>query len=214
MKKILVTGFQPFNGGQINPSEQIVEALAAPDGVELVKLVLPVAFLAAQRVLTAAVEAECPVCILSIGQAGNMPCLAVEQVAINLDSSLSGDGNHLLQDNDGFAPVDAPILPGGPAAYFSTLPVRALVKAVNEAGIPARVSYSAGTYVCNHVMYTACQLAAQSGEMRTGFVHVPFLPEQLETSPNPAGKYSMPFPEMLRGVQVILNELAKCDSKS
>lgn len=209
MKKILVTGFVPFNGQAVNPSELLVKALEPPEGAELERLILPVEFRGAGMALEEAAGALHPDVLLSIGQAGNAPCLAVERVAVNLDSSLSADGRTLLVDNSGFAPVDEPICPEGPAAYFSQLPARALVEALDAAGIPARVSYSAGTYVCNHVMYLGCRLAERYGGMSSGFVHVPFLPEQLPGPNGEDGKYSLPFPEMLKGIRLILAELAK-----
>ncbi|MGN1409341.1 MAG: pyroglutamyl-peptidase I [Eubacteriales bacterium] len=208
MKKILVTGFRPFGGQNINPSEQIINSLTAPSGTSLTKLILPVEFRESERILTEAAEKVRPDCILSLGQAGNSPCMAVERLAVNMDSSLSADGRTVLPDESGYAPIDTPIFTGGPAAYFSTLPVRAMAEALNKDGIPARVSYSAGTYVCNHVMYTGCSLAERYDGMCSGFVHVPFLPEQLSAPSGTGGRYSMPFSDMLRGIQIILTELA------
>ena len=207
MKKILVTGFEPFNGQTENPSKWLATTLEPPEGAEVERLILPVEFHGAARILEKAIDAVRPDILLSIGQAGNVPGISVERTAVNLDSSLSADGLKLLADNSGFAPLDEPICPDGPAAYFSRLPVRSIVEALNAAGIPARVSYSAGTYVCNHVMYYGCRLAEQYGSMSSGFVHVPFLPEQLSKLSDTSGKYSMPYSEMLRGMQIILNML-------
>lgn len=209
MKKILITGFKPFNGQKVNPSEQIIKSLTAPIDTSLIKLVLPVEFRESERLLVEAADRERPDFILSIGQAGNAPCIAVERVAVNLDSSLSANGRTVLPDESGYAPIDTPIRSDKPAAYFSTLPVRELVDALNNEGIPARASYSAGTYVCNHVMYIGCCLAEQYDGMRSGFVHVPFMPEQLSGSSDTNGRYSMPFSEMVRGIQIILNELSR-----
>ena len=209
MKKILITGFKPFGGQNVNPSERIISSLSAPPDTVLTKLILPVEFRESERILVEEAEKERPDCILSLGQAGNSPHIAVERVAVNLDSSLSADGRVVMPDEAGYAPIDAPIFSGGPAAYFSTLPFRAAVEALNSDGIPARVSYSAGTYVCNHVMYVGCCLAERYGGMCSGFVHVPFLPEQLSGESKSRGRYSMPFSDMLRGIRIILNELAK-----
>ena len=209
MKKILVTGFEPFNGRNVNPSEQLVGALTAPADTELKKIILPVDFLESGKILRQTVNAECPDILLSIGQAGNSPDIAIEQVAVNIDNSLSANGKSMLPDRSGYAPVDQPILPDGPAAYRSTLPVRKLVALLNGNGIPSRASFSAGTYVCNHVMYMGCHISAQYEKMLSGFVHVPFLPEQLAGEPNDTGRYSMPFCRMLKGIQLIVDELAK-----
>lgn len=209
MKKILVTGFKPFGGQNVNPSEKIINSLTAPSGTSLTKLILPVEFRESERILVEAAEKERPDCILSLGQAGNSPHIAIERVAVNLDSSLSADGRTVMPDESGYAPIDTPIFSDRPAAYFSTLPVRAMAEALNKDGIPARVSYSAGTYVCNHVMYIGCSIAERYDGMRSGFVHVPFLPEQLSGESESNGRYSMPFSDMLRGIQIILTELAK-----
>lgn len=209
MKKILVTGFEPFNGRDMNPSEQIVKCLTAPMDTVLVKRILPVEFLESGRILTETVRKESPDVILSIGQAGNAPDIAIEQVAVNIDSSLSADGRMKLPDQSGYAPVDKQILSDAPDAYFSTFPIRKLVTILRENEIPSRASFSAGTYVCNHVMYIGCHLAAQNKNLISGFVHVPFLPEQLAGESDVSGKYSMPLSQAQKGLQIIVNELAK-----
>ena len=209
MKKILVTGFEPFNGRKVNPSEQLVKALAAPANAELKKIILPVDFLESGKILAEVIDAERPDILLSIGQAGSSPDIAIEQVAVNIDNSLSANGKTMLPDRSGYAPVDQPILLDAPAAYRSTLPVRQLVALLNENGVPSRASFSAGTYVCNHVMYMGCHIAAQYDTMRSGFVHVPFLPEQLAGEASGTGRYSMPFCRMQKGIQLIVEELAK-----
>ena len=124
------------------------------------------------------VKKESPDIILSLGQAGNSPYIHVERVAINMDNGMYSDGTAVLADSAGVEKVDSVIFPEGENAYFSTLPVWDLIRKVNEAGIGCRASYSAGTYVCNHVMYVGAYLASKSGNMISGFVHVPFLPEQ------------------------------------
>lgn len=198
--KILVTGFEPFNGRDINPSQLILESLDAPEGVSLVKELLPVEFKATTEILIELLKQHQPDIVLSLGQAGNRPEISVERVAINLDNVRSSNGEKLTPDNAGDTPVDIPIVEGAPAAYFSTLPVWEMVKTIQEVDVKAAVSYTAGTYVCNHVMYTVLhETATKYPNMKAGFIHVPFLPEQ-----NPTTGYTMKLEEMIKGIQVIL----------
>ena len=152
--KILVTGFEPFNGRDINPSQLILERLEAPKGVILIKELLPVEFRKTTTILKDLLKEHQPDVVISLGQAGNRPEISVERVAINLDNVRSSNGKREAADNAGDTPVDMPIMEGAPAAYFSTLPVWELVKVIQSAGVEAAASYTAGTYVCNHVMYT------------------------------------------------------------
>lgn len=174
-KKILITGFDPFGGERINPSWEAV--LKLPDQVgkyALTKLQIPTEFgRAAACVLKKAYEIN-PDIILCIGQAGGRSAITLEVVAINLrDASIA--------DNAGNQPVDTPGIPSGPAAYFSTIPVRQMTAAIKECNIPSSLSYSAGTYVCNDVLYTL--LHQYNGtQTRVGFIHVPFLPEQVKNN--------------------------------
>ena len=176
--KILVTGFEPFGGESRNPSAEAVEHL--PDrigGAEIVKLILPVAGGRASAILTEAVENFSPDVVLSVGQAGGRAAVSVERVAVNLD-------DYRIPDNDGHQPGEEPVVPGGPDGCFSTLPVQVIVDAIRKAGIPAAQSLSAGTFVCNHVMYTAGHLlATRYPAARFGFIHIPFLPEQVLDKP-------------------------------
>lgn len=213
MKKILITGFEPFNRQSINPSKQLVDALEPPQGVALRKAILPVEYKGAELLLKNIVCKEKPDIILSIGQAGNVPHISVETTAINIDSSLSADGKNILPDNSGYAPIDQFISPDNPNAFFSSLPTRAMVDAVNKEGIPAALSYSAGTFVCNHVMYIGCLISHQSKTISSGFVHVPFLPEQISHLQDRTSKYSMPFSDMKRAMKIILDVLSH-DSES
>lgn len=203
MMKILVTAFEPFNGREINPSQLILEQLEAPEGVTLIKELLPVEFKATTKILRSLLEEHEPDIVLSLGQAGNRPEISVERVAINLNNVCSANGKKDLPDNAGDMPVDKPIVGDGPAAYFSTLPVWEIVNVMQEADVKAAVSYTAGTYVCNHVMYTVLHEAATKyPEMKAGFIHVPFLPEQ-----NPTTGYVMELDEMVRGIQVTIEKL-------
>ena len=166
MKRLLITGFEPFGGESTNPSWDAVERL--PDevgGYTLTKLRLPVVFgLAARTVLDAARELQ-PDVILSIGQAGGRDAVTPEMVAINLCYAS-------IPDNDGNQPKDEPIDKCGAAACFSTVPTRRMSEAIADSGVPSRVSYSAGAYVCNEVLYSL--LSSLDGGTRVGFIHVPY----------------------------------------
>lgn len=208
MRKILVTGFEPFNKATINPSEQIVNNLKAPEGVTLIKEILPVEFKKTTVRLKELLEEYRPDVVLSIGQAGGRAEISVERVAINLDNVRSSNGKGELPDNAGDTPVDEPIAEDGAPAYFSTLPVWDMVGAIQSREIPGAVSYSAGTYVCNHVMYTVLYEAAKKyPEMKAGFIHVPFLPEQLVERTDDRQVYAMPLADMLAGIQAVLEVL-------
>ena len=170
-KTLLVTGFEPFGGQAVNPSWEAVSRL--PDmigGFRIVKARLPVVFGGAGEAALMAFEAARADDALCVGQAGGRAALTPEMVAINLRWASA-------PDNAGLSPHDEPVVPGGPDAYFSTLPVRAMAEAAAGAGVPSAVSYSAGAYVCNDLMYTLLN-ALHGTRHRAGFVHVPFLPEQ------------------------------------
>ena len=171
MKKLLISGFEPFGGETINPAWEAVLRLPNEiNGYSLTKIKIPVVFNgAACRVIAAADEIS-PDVILCIGQAGGRSAVMPEVVGINLRHGS-------IPDNDGYQPNDEAIIKGGTAAYFSTLPVRQIAKAISALGIPSGVSYSAGAYVCNDVLYTL--LSHFSGtKVRVGFIHVPYCPEQ------------------------------------
>ena len=208
--KILVTGFEPFNGGTINPSEQIVHHLAAPEGVTLIKKILPVEFKKSTVQLEELFREHQPDVVLSIGQAGGRAEISVERVAVNIDSVKSSNGSKLLPDNAGNMPVDEPIEVEGASAYFATLPLWQIVEAIQEKGIPAGISNTAGTYVCNHVMYVSLyQAAVQYPHMKAGFIHVPFLPEQIAHREDKERLADMPLEDMVTALQTALEVLAK-----
>lgn len=176
--KILVTGFDPFGGEPVNPAYEAVQRLPETiAGAEILKLELPTAFARSVQVLEGAIRDHAPDAVVSIGQAGGRACVTPEAVAINLAEAS-------IPDNDGFQPAAQPLVPEGPAAYFSTLPVRAMAARAREHGVPCRLSYSAGTYVCNCVMYQALHLAATKYPgLRAGFIHVPYSLEQAASKP-------------------------------
>lgn len=180
MKKLLITGFDPFGGESINPAWEAVKLL--PDVIgdfELVKLEIPTVFGAAAQAVIDKAEEIHPDVIISVGQAGGRAAVTPEMVGINLRYAS-------IPDNMGALPCDIPIVEDGPDAYFSTLPVRAMAKAICDAGLPGAVSYSAGSFVCNDVLYSLLHRFAGTA-VRAGFIHVPFLPEQT------ADKSSLPL---------------------
>ncbi|KRO04770.1 pyrrolidone-carboxylate peptidase [Levilactobacillus paucivorans] len=172
--KILVTGFDPFGGETTNPAMSAVKRLPATiAGAQIVPLVVPTEFKRCATVVRSAIETEHPDVVLSIGQAGGRLGLTPERVAINL-----ADGR--IADNAGYQPTDELIEPTGAAAYFTQLPVKAMVHAIRAAGIPSQLSTTAGTYVCNDLMYRVQYLrATEFPELRAGFLHIPFLPSQV-----------------------------------
>lgn len=177
--RVLVTGFEPFDGESTNPSWQVAEAVAAAvPGVTAVRL--SCVFGTALEELRDAVRAHAPDLVLCLGQAGGRTGLGFERVAVNIDDAR-------IPDNAGRQPVDEPVIPGGPAAYFAPLPVKACVAAAREAGVPASVSQTAGTFVCNHVFYGLAHLVAtERPSLRGGFVHVPYAPHQVTDRAEPS----------------------------
>jgi len=203
--KVLLTAFEPFNGGTINPSQMVLEQVKEPFGMELVKSLLPVEFARTSAEIKQLLQIHRPDVVISFGQAGKRPEICVERVAINLDCVRSSDGLREIADNAGDKPVDVPIAEDGETAYFSTLPVWNLVNAIKEQGVAGAVSYSAGTYVCNHVMYTVLYEASKHyPEMKAGFIHVPFLPEQMIGR---STGFSMELADMVKGIQAVLDQL-------
>jgi pyroglutamyl-peptidase len=193
--RILLTGFEPFGGEGVNPSQAIVAALSGTTvaGCEVAGVTLPCEFGRAASELAQAIDRLRPSLVLALGQAGGRADLSLERIAINVDDAR-------MPDNAGAAPIDLPVVAGGPAAYFTTLPVKAMVAALRAAGLPASVSQSAGTYVCNHVFYALQHRLAGSG-VRSGFMHLPLLPEQAARQP---GQPSLPLQTLLEGVRVAL----------
>ena len=195
--KILLTGFEPFGGENINPSWEAVKAAKAPEGVQLKKVCLPVTFAGAQAVLREQIGKEQPDIVLSVGQAGGRSGISLERIGVNLMDAR-------IPDNDGCQPEDSPLVPDGETAYLSTLPLRDLLKALEEAGIPASISNTAGLYVCNTVLYTALREAAlHCPGMRAGFIHVPYLPEQAAGRNLP----SLSLEEDVRALEIVLERL-------
>lgn len=185
--KVLITGFDPFGGEKINPAWEAVRALPDNiDGIEVVKLQIPTVFKKSAKKLFENIDSVKPDVVICVGQAGGRYEFSVERVAINVD-----DGR--IPDNDGYQPIDSPVFEDGENAYFSTLPIKAIVEEVKKAGIPAAVSNTAGTYVCNHIMYSLLYYLNKNNlNIKGGFVHVPFIPEQV------VEKKNTPYMELTR----------------
>ena len=193
---ILVTGFEPFGGEVLNPSALVARALHGRriGGVPVVGIELPCAFGEAITVLRDALATHRPQLVLALGQAGGRCDLSLERVAINIDDAR-------IADNRGAQPIDEPVVADGPAAYFTTLPVKAIVAALRQAGYPASLSHSAGTFVCNHVFYGLQHALAGQAGVRSGFMHLPYLPEQ---AVHHAGAPSLALGTLVDGVAAAL----------
>jgi len=180
--KILITGFDPFGGEKINPAFEVIKGLAdSINGVEVVKLQVPTAFYSSVELTIKKIEEVKPDFVLSIGQAGGRFDISVEKVAINLNDAR-------IADNLGQQPIDTVIDENGDTAYFSTLPVKAIVQAIRNTNIPASLSYTAGTYVCNHLMYGVLNYIHKNNlNIKAGFIHIPYLLEQVVNKPSTAG---------------------------
>lgn len=197
--KVMITGFDPFGGENTNPAYESIKLMGAIQGVDLIKLELPTVFHDSKEVLEAGIKAHSPDCVICVGQAGGRSHISIERVAINLD-----DGR--IPDNKGQQPIDEAIVADGPAAYFSNLPIKAMVEALKEAGIPGMISNSAGTYVCNHIMYQLMHLiATKYPEIKGGFIHVPFCESQVVNRPNVA---SMNLESISKGLMVCVETAA------
>jgi pyroglutamyl-peptidase len=194
--RLLLTGFEPFGGESQNPSAEVVRALhgRTVGAVQVVSLVLPCVFGQSLSWLRAALAEHRPLLVLALGQAAGQAELAIERVAINLDDAR-------VADNAGAQPIDEAVVRGAPAAYFSTLPIKAMAAALQQAGFPAAVSHSAGTFVCNHVFYGLQHALAGSG-VRSGFMHLPLLPEQAARL---GGGPSLPLQTQMAGVALALH---------
>jgi pyroglutamyl-peptidase len=178
-KTVLLTGFEPFDGETENPSWEAVRPLDDEriDGHRLVARLMPCVFGKAIARLEAEIAALDPQIVICVGQAGGRAEISIERVAINLEDAR-------IPDNAGAQPLDRPIVAKGPAAYFSSLPVKAIVRDLCRAGIPASPSQTAGTFVCNHIFYGACHARANGRrKLRTGFIHIPFSPAQAVNHP-------------------------------
>ena len=193
MTKVLLTGFEPFGKASLNPSGEIVKQIS---GGNIVTAILPVAYAQSAEKLLSLIAEHNPDVVISLGQAEGRTHISPERIAINLDDAR-------LPDNDGVVRNDVPIIVGGPVAYESTLPIKDIVKAINDAGVPAAISLSAGAFLCNHVFYVA-QDHFKGTKVRSGFVHVPLMDEQAGEFP---GLPTMPLDQMVKAVRTMLEVL-------
>lgn len=195
MKKLLITGFDPFGGENINPSWEAAKEL--PDHIgdwQITKMEIPTVFGAAAGQVIAAAEGLQPNAILCIGQAGGRAAVTPEVVAINLQEAR-------IPDNRGNQPMNIPVVKGGPAAYFATVPVREMVQTIQAASIPAALSYSAGTFVCNDVLYRLLH-HFDGTATQAGFIHVPYLPQQAKEN-----QPSLPQEKIVEALQLAISVL-------
>lgn len=203
--KILVTGFDPFGGEKINPAIEAVKLL--PDtikGAEIEKLEIPTVFHKSADVVREKMNEFKPDVVLNIGQAGGRMGLTPERVAINQDDAR-------IPDNEGNQPIDVAIQEDGQPAYFTKLPIKAMVEAMKNAGIPASVSNTAGTFVCNHIMYQTLYLVDKEfPEAKAGFMHIPFMTEQVLDKPN---QPAMSLTDMARGIEAAIEAIVEYNDK-
>lgn len=202
--KVLITGFDPFGGESINPALEAVKQL--PDtieGAEVIKLEIPTVFRKSLEKIEENIIKHNPDVVISIGQAGGRFGITPERVAINIDDAR-------IPDNETNQPIDIPIFEDGDAAYFTTLPIKAMVKEMQDNGIPASVSNTAGTFVCNHVMYGVLYMAAKKyPNIKAGFIHVPYIPSQVVTKPN---QPSMSTDDITKGLALCIKAIVNNSS--
>ena len=199
--KILVSGFDPFGGEKINPAIESVKLLPEEiKGAKIIKVEIPTVARKSLKKLEEVIEIEKPDVVLSVGQAGGRTDISVERVGINMD-------DFRIKDNEGNQPIDEKIAKDGPDAYLVTIPIKAMVQKMIENKIPASVSNTAGTFVCNHVCYGMAHLASTKyPNMRTGFVHIPFLPEQVVDKRNMP---SMPLELIAKGLEYAIEAIVE-----
>jgi pyroglutamyl-peptidase len=202
--RFLLTGFDPFGGENVNPAFEAVKMVSDTiQGYEIIKLELPTVYKKSVQILDDAIEKYQPDYVLAIGQAGGRSAIAVERVGINIDDAR-------IKDNEGNQPIDEIIFEDGQTAYFSNLPIKAMVEAMQKKGIPSIVSNSAGTFVCNHILYSIMYLVDKKySGVKGGFIHVPFIPEQVISKPN---QPSMALEMITKGIEVAI-ETAIQESK-
>lgn len=199
--KILLTGFDPFGGDTINPAWEAVKLVKDQfDDIEVIKLEVPTVFYKSIEKVAEAIEKEKPDAVLCIGQAGGRYELTPERVAININDAR-------IPDNEGKQPLDGPVFKDGDSAYFSTLPIKAMVKEIRAAGVPASISNTAGTFVCNHLMYGVLYtLDKKYPGVKGGFMHVPFVTSQVVNRSTPAPSLSLEH--IAKGIEAALHAIA------
>ena len=192
---ILMTGFDPFGGEPINPAAESIYHLnnTTIADASVHTIVIPTVRYEAIEALKKGIDQYDPSLIICVGQAGGRPDITIERVAINID-------DFRIKDNAGNQPIDEPIVPGGSAAYWSTLPIKKIVTTLRQHNIPASISQSAGTFICNHLFYGLMDTLAKEGNIRRGgLIHIPYLPEQAARNP---GQPSMSLDVIIRGLRL------------
>ena len=197
--KVLVTGFDPFGGEKLNPALEAIKSLPSEiQGAEVRWLEVPTVFYKSAKILEEEIRIYQPDIVLCIGQAGGRKGLTPERVAINQDDAR-------IQDNEGNQPIDRPIQLDGPPAYFSSLPIKAMVQAIKEEGLPASVSNTAGTFVCNHLMYQVLYLVEKEfPTIKAGFMHIPYMMEQVVNRPTTP---AMSLVDIRRGIEATIGAM-------
>ncbi len=197
--KFLITAFTPFNGDKINPSQELIKRLPdAINGSEILTAIIPTEFSTSIEALSSLITKIEPDCVICLGQAGNRLGITVERVAINIDDSP-------IKDNAGNQPIDKKIFENGKNAYFSTLPIKSMVKNIKDSGIPASISNTAGTFVCNHLFYGLMhKIESEQLNILGGFIHIPFSPIQCIDRPNSA---SMSLTDMYTALESVISTI-------
>ena len=199
--KILLTAFEPFGGDEKNVSLEVLNEASAPEGCTLAKLVLPVAFQKAEDRINETIDRENPDAVICFGQAGGRSCISLEKRAVNLREAR-------IPDNDGSTPHGMPVVPQGPEEYPSALPLERLLAVLQAAGIPVELSESAGTFVCNSLMYGMLHHLSETGRtIPAGFIHLPYFKEQTEGKP--AGTPYIELPVLVQGITACIFDIAK-----
>lgn len=194
--KILITGFEPFGGEPINPSWEAVRLVREPETIEFVRIEVPTVFKIGSETVIEGIKRENPDAVLCVGQAAGRKAVSVERVATNIMDAR-------IADNAGQKPMDEPIDEASPAAYFSTLPIKRIVSAIHEAGIPAQISNSAGTFVCNELFYSVLNyLSKHKITILAGFIHVPAIPEQAARLPEGTPVFALS--EIVRALEIAI----------
>ena len=199
--KILVTGFDPFGGEKVNPAIESVKLLPNNiEGAEIIKLEIPTVVNKSLNKIEEAIKEYDPDVIVSVGQAGGRPDITVERVGVNLNDCR-------IPDNEGNQPTDEPVFEDGPVAYWSALPVKKMVERINSIGIPASVSYTAGTFICNHVLYGVRYLCEHKYPgKKSGFIHIPYMTSQ---AVGKRGVASMSLDEIVKGLTAALEVIVE-----
>ena len=203
--KVLVTGFDPFGGEKLNPALEAIKSLPAQiQGAEVRWLEVPTVFYKSAKILEEEIRLYQPDIVLCVGQAGGRKGLTPERVAINQDDAR-------IPDNEGNQPIDRPIQLDGPPAYFSSLPIKAMVQAIKEEGLTASVSNTAGTFVCNHLMYQVLYLVEKEfPNIKAGFMHIPYMADQVVDKPHTP---AMDLVDIVRGIEVAIRAIIEYGEK-